>query len=171
MPGFFGFVALGSQFKGVIVTRTDAAVPTDSTGLPAYRVYGSALMANGTGSLALKDSGNVTGATNASPIVIASAGHGLSTGTRVTVASVGGNTAANGTFQITAVDSNSFSLDGSTGNGSYTSGGSWHVSGLYDFTFTPTGGNGFVQDQTYTVLVTATVSSVVKADTYTFTVV
>lgn len=72
---------------------------------------------------------SVTGATNASPIVITTAAHGLSTGDVVTIASVGGNTAANGTFRITVVSSTTFQLDGSTGNGSYTSGGTvakWH---------------------------------------------
>jgi len=37
---------------------------------------------------------------------------------------VGGNTAANGTWTITVTNSTTFSLNGSTGNGAYTSGGS-----------------------------------------------
>lgn len=59
------------------------------------------------------------------PIVVQTAGnHGLTTGDHVTVASVGGNTAANGAMrQITVVDANHFSIDGTTGNGAYTSGG------------------------------------------------
>lgn len=66
----------------------------------------------------------VSGATNASPIVVTtSAAHLLSTGQTVVVASVGDNTAANGTFTITVLTSTTFSLDGSTGNGAYTSGG------------------------------------------------
>lgn len=65
----------------------------------------------------------VTGATNASPIVVTTAAHGLSTGDVVTIASVGGNTNANGTFRITVVSSTTFQLDGTTGNGAYTSGG------------------------------------------------
>jgi len=66
---------------------------------------------------------NVTGATNATPIVITTATHGLVSGAVVTVASVGGNTAANGTFKITVLSGTTFSLDGSVGNGAYTSGG------------------------------------------------
>src|SRR5262245_51009020 len=65
----------------------------------------------------------ITGATNASPIVITSTAHGLSTGDRVTVASVGGNTNANGDWTVTRIDANTFSLDGSSGNATYTSGG------------------------------------------------
>ncbi|GAC1536339.1 MAG: hypothetical protein NVS3B10_00170 [Polyangiales bacterium] len=67
---------------------------------------------------------NVTGATNASPIVITtSAPHGLQTQNAVTVAGVLGNTAANGTFQIIALTATTFSLDGSTGSGAYAGGG------------------------------------------------
>jgi hypothetical protein len=65
----------------------------------------------------------ITAASNATPIVVTSTAHGLTTGDPVTVASVGGNTAANGDWVVTRVDANSFSLDGSVGNGAYTSGG------------------------------------------------
>lgn len=66
----------------------------------------------------------VSGATNASPIVITTtASHGYVSGENVTIASVGGNTAANGAWVITKVSATQFSLDGSTGNGAYTSGG------------------------------------------------
>ncbi|HET9165111.1 MAG TPA: phage tail protein [Candidatus Angelobacter sp.] len=65
----------------------------------------------------------ITGATNASPIQITVANHGLGTGETVVVASVGGNTAANGTWVITVTGANTFTLNGSTGNGAYTSGG------------------------------------------------
>lgn len=65
----------------------------------------------------------ITGATNASPISIASTAHGFSNGDVVNIAGVGGNTAANGTWQITVTDSNDFTLNGSTGNAAYTSGG------------------------------------------------
>ena len=65
----------------------------------------------------------ITGATNASPIVITAASHGFSTGDVITIHDVGGNTAANGVWSITKVDDGSFSLDDSTGNADYTSGG------------------------------------------------
>lgn len=65
----------------------------------------------------------ITAASNASPIVLTSTAHGLVTGDAVTVASVGGNTAANGNFVVTKVTDDTFSLDGSVGNGAYTSGG------------------------------------------------
>lgn len=67
----------------------------------------------------------ITNATNATPIVITSAAHGLQTGDVVTIVNVGGNGAAKGTWTITRVDANSFSLDTSVGDGDYTGGGQW----------------------------------------------
>jgi Putative Flp pilus-assembly TadE/G-like len=74
--------------------------------------------------------GSLTGATNASPIVITSAGHGLVTGDSVTISGVTGNTAANGNFVVTVISSSTFSLNGSTGNGS-GSGGSFSANVPY----------------------------------------
>lgn len=71
----------------------------------------------------------VTGATNASPIEITVASHPFVTGDSITIASVGGNTAANGVFTITKTGANTFTLNGSAGNGAYTSGGT--ALGLY----------------------------------------
>lgn len=66
---------------------------------------------------------NITAASNATPIVVTSAAHGLKTGDDVIVAGVAGNTAANGVRNVTVVDANNFSINGSVGNGAYTSGG------------------------------------------------
>ncbi len=68
--------------------------------------------------------GTVTGASSATPIVITSTAHGLQSGERVIIADVGGNTAANGTFTVTVLDNNTFSIPVAS-NGTYTSGGSW----------------------------------------------
>jgi M6 family metalloprotease-like protein len=72
----------------------------------------------------------ITGATNTNPIVINSANHGLATGDLVFINGVGGNTRANGSWKITRIDANQFSLDGREGNGTYTGGGTW-VEGKY----------------------------------------
>lgn len=67
---------------------------------------------------------SITAATNASPISITtSSNHGFATGDIVQIQSAGGNTAANGTWIITVTGLNTFTLDNSTGNGTYTSGG------------------------------------------------
>lgn len=65
----------------------------------------------------------ITAATNASPIQITATAHGMSTGHRVSIAGVAGNTNANGVWTVTVVDANNFTLDTSTGNAAYTSGG------------------------------------------------
>jgi hypothetical protein len=66
----------------------------------------------------------ITGASNVSPIVVStSSPTGLQTGDVVTIAGALGNTAANGQFTITVVNATSFTLNGSTGNGAWTGGG------------------------------------------------
>lgn len=69
--------------------------------------------------------GTITAASNATPIVVTSAAHGLVTGQAVVVKSVQGNTAANGSWLVTVLTTNTYSLDSSVGNGAYTSGGTW----------------------------------------------
>ena len=74
-------------------------------------------------SQALQATKTLTAATNATPIAITITGHGYSTGDTVVVTGVVGNTAANGTWEITVTDANTFTLDNSAGNGARTSGG------------------------------------------------
>lgn len=67
----------------------------------------------------------ISGATNASPIVITTnANHNFVTGDQVEITGIVGNTAANGIRTVTVLSATTFSLNGSTGNGAYTSGGS-----------------------------------------------
>ena len=71
-------------------------------------------------------SGAVTGATNASPVVITSAvPHGLVTGDLVALSGVAGNAGANEDWLVTVLSSTTFSLDSSVGTGVYASGGTW----------------------------------------------
>lgn len=94
---------------------------------------------------------SVTGATNASPIVITAASHGLVDRQPVTISGVGGNTAANGTFYVKVLTTNTFSLYSDNtlstavaGNGVYTSGGTIAAAGiLKDVTKVP-GGMGYI---------------------------
>lgn len=73
-------------------------------------------------------SGSILAATNATPIVIYSPNHNLTTGMLVTITGVTGNTAANVTNNaVTVIDANSFSLDAVAGNGTYAGGGTWTV--------------------------------------------
>ena len=67
---------------------------------------------------------SISNATDASPIVITTVtAHGLATGDTAVIQDVGGNTAANGSWTVTVTDSTHFSLNSSTGNAAYTSGG------------------------------------------------
>ena len=79
----------------------------------------------------------ITNATNATPIVVTSTTHGLTTGDLVLISKVGGNTAANEVSRVTVTDANTFSLQDPVtganvaGNGAYTSGGRvWRLSGV-----------------------------------------
>jgi len=61
-----------------------------------------------------------------SPIVVTSVAHGLATSDVITIVNVGGNGAAKGTFTVTRLTADTFSLQGSTGDGDYTGGGEWY---------------------------------------------
>ena len=66
----------------------------------------------------------ITAASNAPTIAITTAApHGFQTGMHVSISGVLGNTAANGKFTITVTSPTSFTLDGSSGNGAWISGG------------------------------------------------
>lgn len=68
---------------------------------------------------------SVSSCTNASPIVVTTTtSHNRATSDSVNIIGVTGNTACNGTFTITNLTATTFSLDSSTGNGTYVSGGS-----------------------------------------------
>jgi hypothetical protein len=81
----------------------------------------------------------VTGATNATPIVMTVTAHGLSNGMLVSQAGVGGNANANGLFVVQNVATNTYELTNPTtganiaGSGAYTSGGRVVKLGLWDF--------------------------------------
>lgn len=63
-----------------------------------------------------------SGASNTTPISITSTNHGYSTGDTVVVSGVTGNTNANGTWEITNTGANTFTLNGSSGNGTSSAG-------------------------------------------------
>jgi len=68
-------------------------------------------------------SGTITGASNATPIVITQATHGYSNGDRVVIQGIVGNTAANEAWVIANVATNTYELTTSVGSGAYSSGG------------------------------------------------
>lgn len=69
------------------------------------------------------NAGTITGATAATPIVITEVAHGRSTDDIVTIHDIAGNTLANGTFKITKIDADTYSLNSTVGAVAWTSGG------------------------------------------------
>lgn len=69
----------------------------------------------------------ITDATNDDPIVITSAGHGLSNGDTVKIEGVRSNYSANGTWVIANKTTDTFELVDSLGNGDYSGGGTAYV--------------------------------------------
>ena len=147
---FGGYVKLDNTYQGTLLVVSTVGTPVNADALPTFRVYGpTGFVKDGT--TTLRNSGTVSNATNASPVVITSTAHGLTTGALITVVAVTGNTGANGTFVVTRVDANSFSLDGSTGNGAHAGGGTWNVTGLYGFSIPALGIDGYESGKSYQV--------------------
>lgn len=154
----------------VQVTDADDA-PADADAAPTFRVYGqNGLVAAGDGTAALAESGSLSGASNANPVVVTTtAAHGVTTGQPVTVSGVTGNTAANGNRTATYVSPTTFSL-GVAGNGAYVSGGAWHSTGLYRVTLSGAVLASLESGKTYTVVVAWAVGGDPKVEKHTFTV-
>ena len=120
----------GSTDSGVnanwTITRTsDDAFTLDGSTAATMAASDNGATAYWTATQATPTSGSVLSASNATPIAIGSLDHGLATNDTVVVVDVEGNTAANGSFTVTKVDANNFTLNSSVGNGSYSQGGTW----------------------------------------------
>ena len=120
------------------------------------------------------ESGTITNATNASPIVVTfGATTQLSTGTALRISGVLGNTNANGLHIVTVLTTTTAQLD-ANGNGAYVSGGAWKVAGLYLLNLTVASEPSLVaaleESQNYLADITWTESSVAKKMSFTFTV-
>lgn len=169
MSAFVGLPKLEDTLVASLLVVDGSGTPVNADALPTFRVYGpNGFVEEGTSTLRLTAS--VTDATNATPIVITSSGHGLTTKAYVTVANVGGNTAANGTWVVTKVNANTFSLNTSVGNGAYTSGGLWNVTGLYGVSITVQGVDGYEAGEVYQIVFDYAVSSTQMGQTLEFQV-
>lgn len=180
MESFAGFFALGGTAIIPVLTRTSTTlVPINADSNPTYAVYsydGSAQVLSGqTGSASKRHTFTVTGATNATPIVITATSHGLQNGQVVTIANVGGNTAANGTFKVANKATSTFELTtladaNVAGNGAYTSGGSGNVTALYYISLSLSSAT-YEASKNYKINVTYQVSSTAMGCAIGFTVV
>lgn len=119
----------------------------------------------------------ITGATNATPIVITATAHGFSNGDLVLIGKVGGNLAANGIFAVAGQTANTFNLTDPitggnvVGSAAYTSGGyavclgpSTSGDNLDDF-------SGAVVGTAQTLTTPTDVSGVMDADDVTYSAV
>ena len=168
---FKGFIDEGQTAILYIDTATADGVPVDPDAAPAYTVFGqSGPIAATTGVALGVQSGTVTGASNATPIVVTSVAHGLATGSVVTITGAVGNTAANGTFTVTALTADTFSLNGSTGNGVWSAGGSWRLISLWRVLLAGAAVAALGAGQLYTLVVTWAVGGFARVRTYTFAV-
>lgn len=110
------YIGVGDSSTAEVSTQTDLQASTNKLRVAMDSSY--PLHSTGT------TAATISGATNAIPIVITTgSAHGYSTGDFVYISGVAGNTAANGLWSITVLTSTTFSLTGSTGSGTYTSGG------------------------------------------------
>lgn len=168
---FEGFADEATAFSFLVQAIDETEAPVDADAVPTWRCYGqNGLVASGSGSAAFAESGNLSGATNANPIVVTTtANHGITTGQPVKISGVLGNLAANGSFIATYLSNTTFSIP-ATGNGAYTSGGAWHSTGLYRVTLAGSILSSLEAGKTYTVVVTYAVGGDVKTEVHTFTV-
>lgn len=119
------------------------------------------------------DTGAVTGATSANPIVVTSTAHGLATGDYVIISEIAGLLSAAGALSevngirhlITKIDANSFSIpiDGSGYGVAYSSGGKWQQDSK-KLVFTKTPDAGETLDIHYYALPEARASLVSRID-------
>jgi hypothetical protein len=176
MNDFLGFlpVGVGTKFPiGLVSLSTGAPISPDSN--PKARIYGQeGFVDTGDVTLTPFESGTITGATNASPIVVTfGTANTLTTGTALLIAAVGGNTNANGLHIITVLSTTTAQLD-VNGNAPYTSGGTWQTAGLYLLDLTVAAVPSLVAaleaGQNYAVDITWAVSSSPKKATFQFTV-
>lgn len=106
-------------WQGTVDLYIDPAAP--GSAVPAVNADEIALDANGQPATL---TAAITGATNATPIVLTvGSTTGFNSGEIHTVSGVGGNTNANGIWAITVLSGTTIQLNGSAGNAVYTSGG------------------------------------------------
>lgn len=103
-----------SKITGEVDTQTDLQASTNKARQVVDATFPYHLTSGGDNA--------ITGATNATPIVVTCT-NSYSNGDFVYIQGVRGNTAANGLWQISGVSGTAFTLNNSAGGGAYTTGG------------------------------------------------
>jgi len=168
---FQGFVELEDNWSSSVIVQNPSASNVGPDAAPTYRVYeagsDSPIL---TGTCSQLDTGAITNATNASPIVVTSPAHGLANGIRLNVTGVVGNTNANAAWAVASATADTFALAGSSGNGAYVSGGVWHISGYYTYSFAAGVAEGFDKGKRYDVLFSGSIGGVSWSEQHSFIV-
>ena len=112
---------IGGRWKTTTTGHTAVrAVPGDDLRLmasPEPTSVGAGTWTSGPSYTGSSSEVAIQSSTNASPIVVTSASHGLVTGDTVEISGHTTNTFANGMWEVTKLTDDTYSLDGSTGNG------------------------------------------------------
>jgi len=118
---FLRIVALVLLISAIL----NAQAKCTGCGLEFYsKIFGETDLTFENSSATTVPSFDITGCTNASPIVVTtSAAHGVSNTEWLVIEDVTGNTACNGIFEAASVTSTTLALVGSTGNGAYIANG------------------------------------------------
>jgi len=113
-------------------------------------------------------SGGISDITQANPAVVTSTSHGLATGAEIEITGVVGMTEVNGnTYRISAIDADTFRLEGtdSTGFTAYTSDGTWTVNGdLLKYKVTANNRDTFEESLSALSSSTLTITGITQAD-------
>ena len=166
---FVGFFEIGSTYNAAILVRDNGLSPLDADSAPVFRVYGpNGILAGVTGACTLLDSGDLATASSDTPVVYTSSdAHNLSSGFVVTASGVTDNTGANDTNLITVTSATEFTMADTVGTGSGT-GGTWHLTGLYTYTFDVSSVNGFASGTLYIVVIEGTAGGILFSYSQTF---
>ena len=133
--------ATSGAVASVVATASAATLQSVFGGGPLVEAAALSVLAGGT-VIAMRAATNAAGvvlhpaaltsvtSSGATPDVLTKTAHGLATGDIVTVSGMTTDTAANGTWQVTVLTSNTFSLNGVAGSGSAGSGGTVSWGGL-----------------------------------------
>jgi uncharacterized membrane protein SpoIIM required for sporulation len=124
---FWGYPAVFRRYFRYVLLATAICLAGAVFGFLAcyYDAAGSSFLRPNDFPMIEPEGQTISAATNAVPIAITTlTGHRLSTGDKVHVRGVRGNTAANGDWRVAVIDGNRFTLDGSDGtaSGAYVAG-------------------------------------------------
>lgn len=134
ISGVLGNTAANGTFRVVGVTSTtfeltDLNTGNDIAGNGAYTSGGTVSVTLETNESAIVYGKKITGATNATPVVVTCANHGFANGAVVKISGIEGNNAANGEFKVASATTNTFALTDKltsanvAGSGDYATGG------------------------------------------------